>query len=149
MVREEEDKQYLIYFVSRVLQGAKTSYSEIEKVALAFVTGARRWQPYFLSHPIIIWTNYPLTTILGRMDTLGRLVKWPIELAKLVIFYDPQIRIQVHAITDFIQEIIQKKEERIWEVYVDGSAMKHGSGSGAGVVLLSPKKDELNLAIKL
>lgn len=37
-------------------------------------------------------------------------------------------------------------EEKEWELYVDGSASKHGAG--AGIILSSPKRDELEFAIR-
>lgn len=80
LVRKEGTEQYPIYFVSRVLQGAEVRYSEVQKVALALVVTARRLKPYFLGHSIIVRTNFPLITTLGKIDVSGRMVKWAVEL---------------------------------------------------------------------
>ncbi|KAL0427117.1 UNVERIFIED_CONTAM: hypothetical protein Slati_2886500 [Sesamum latifolium] len=57
LIREEEEKQLPIYYVSKVLNGAEGRYTPIEKMALALVVTARRLLPYFLSHPIGVKTN--------------------------------------------------------------------------------------------
>ncbi|KAL0402391.1 UNVERIFIED_CONTAM: hypothetical protein Slati_4269000 [Sesamum latifolium] len=69
LIREEEGKQLPIYYVSKVLNGAKERYTPIEKMALALVITARRLRPYFLSHPIRVKTNIPLKETMGRPDT--------------------------------------------------------------------------------
>lgn len=65
LIREEKDKQFPVYFISRVLQGVKKRCSGVEENALALVTTARRLRPYFLSHPIVVRTNHPLTAPIG------------------------------------------------------------------------------------
>ncbi|RDX68266.1 hypothetical protein CR513_52757, partial [Mucuna pruriens] len=57
MVQEKEGKQYLIYFTSKVLQGAKKSYQKIEKASLALVITLRKLHPYFQGYNIIVRTN--------------------------------------------------------------------------------------------
>ncbi|KAL0456617.1 UNVERIFIED_CONTAM: hypothetical protein Slati_1000900 [Sesamum latifolium] len=74
-IREEDEKQLPIYYVSKVLNRAEGRYTPIEKMALALVVTARRLRPYFLSHPIGVKTNTPLKQTLGKPDTSGRLVK--------------------------------------------------------------------------
>ncbi|KAL0438976.1 UNVERIFIED_CONTAM: hypothetical protein Slati_2380600 [Sesamum latifolium] len=71
LIREEEEKQMPIYYVSKVLNGAEGRYIPIEKMARALVITARRLRPYFLSHPIGVKTNMPLKQTLGKLDTLG------------------------------------------------------------------------------
>ncbi|KAL0394798.1 UNVERIFIED_CONTAM: Retrovirus-related Pol polyprotein from transposon opus [Sesamum latifolium] len=52
LIREEEGKQMLIYYVSKVLNDAEGRYTLVKKMALALVITARRLRPYFLSHPL-------------------------------------------------------------------------------------------------
>ncbi|KAL0423452.1 UNVERIFIED_CONTAM: hypothetical protein Sradi_0880000 [Sesamum radiatum] len=49
LVREEEGKQMPIYYVNKVLNGAKGRYAPIKKIALALVGTTRRLRPYFLT----------------------------------------------------------------------------------------------------
>lgn len=39
-----------VYFVSKVLQGPETRYTEIEKTTLAVMTTAKKLRPYILPH---------------------------------------------------------------------------------------------------
>ncbi|KAL0420705.1 UNVERIFIED_CONTAM: hypothetical protein Slati_3093400 [Sesamum latifolium] len=68
LIREEDEKQLPIYYVSKVLNGAEGRYTPIEKMALALVVTARRLRPYFLSHPIGVKTNTPLKQTLEMME---------------------------------------------------------------------------------
>ncbi|KAL0319760.1 UNVERIFIED_CONTAM: putative protein K02A2.6 [Sesamum radiatum] len=60
LIREEEDRQMPIYYVSKVLNGAEGRYAPIEKMALALVVTARKLCPYFLTYPVGVKTNIPL-----------------------------------------------------------------------------------------
>ncbi|KAL0445412.1 UNVERIFIED_CONTAM: hypothetical protein Slati_2263900 [Sesamum latifolium] len=75
LVREEEGNQTPIYYVSKVLNGAKGRYPPIEKMALALVITTRKLRPYFLSYPVGVRTNTPLKQILGKPEESERLVK--------------------------------------------------------------------------
>ncbi|KAL0458695.1 UNVERIFIED_CONTAM: hypothetical protein Slati_0496700 [Sesamum latifolium] len=48
-VREEEGNQTPIYYVSKVLNGAKNRYPPTEKMALSVIITAKKLCPYFLS----------------------------------------------------------------------------------------------------
>ncbi|CAA0816690.1 Unknown protein, partial [Striga hermonthica] len=90
LLREEGTAQLPIYYVSRVMQGAETRYSEIEKCALAVVVTARKLRPYFLNHKVKVRTNMPLGETLDRPSVSGRLVKWAVELSEYSLMYEPR-----------------------------------------------------------
>lgn len=136
-VREDGKSQCPVYFVSKVLHGAELRYSEVEKVTLALVNAAMR----------LPRTDHPLSSILGKIDTSGRLVKWAVGLGQFDIHYEPRTAINAQALADFIQETTRMAEEREWKLYMDGSATRYGAG--ARIVLISPEEDELEFAIKL
>jgi len=54
LIMETPEGQKPTYFTSKALQGPKTRYQKIEKVALALVTAARRLRQYFLAHTIVV-----------------------------------------------------------------------------------------------
>lgn len=118
-VREDGKDQCPVYFVSQVMHGAELRYSEVEKVALAQVNAARRLRPYFLNYTMIVRTDHPLSTILGRADTSERLVKWAMELGQFDIHNEPRTAIKAQALADFIQETTRTIEEKDWELYVE------------------------------
>ncbi|KAL5580021.1 hypothetical protein UlMin_012463 [Ulmus minor] len=63
LVREEDGVQWPIYYTSKSLLDAETRYPEIEKLALALMVEARKLQPYFQAHTIIIPTKFPLKQV--------------------------------------------------------------------------------------
>ncbi|GFS42083.1 hypothetical protein Acr_00g0078010 [Actinidia rufa] len=56
------------------------------------------------AHPIVILKDQPLKQIFQRPDTLGRLLRWSIELSEFDINYQPRLAIKVQALADFIAE---------------------------------------------
>ncbi|GFZ14654.1 hypothetical protein Acr_24g0008440 [Actinidia rufa] len=104
LIREEDQVQRPIYYVSKVLMGAEARYPRIEKFAYALMIAARKLRHYFQAHPIIVLTDQPLKHILQQPDTSGRLLKWSIELSEFHIEYKPRTAIKAQALADFIVE---------------------------------------------
>ena len=75
LIREEDKVQKPMYYVSKVLMGAKTRYLKIKKRAYALLMAAKKPRYYFQAHPIAILTDQPLKQIIYRPDTSGRLLK--------------------------------------------------------------------------
>ncbi|KAL2250094.1 UNVERIFIED_CONTAM: Retrovirus-related Pol polyprotein from transposon [Sesamum indicum] len=87
LVREEASNQNPVYYVSKMLQGAESRYSEMEKLALALVVTARKLRSYFQSHKVVVLTNHPLKHVMSRPEASGRLIKWAVELGQYNIEY--------------------------------------------------------------
>ena len=80
LVREEDGCQKPVYFVSRAFQGVEKRYSQMEKLAFALVTAARKLKPYFQGHTIIVLTDQPLRRAMSSPKAAGRMALWAIEL---------------------------------------------------------------------
>ncbi|XP_057803551.1 uncharacterized protein LOC131018872 [Salvia miltiorrhiza] len=162
LVREEEGNQSPIYYVSKSLLDAETRYSQLEKLALALVHAARKLRPYFQCHPIVVATTYPLKAILHKPELSGRLTKWAVELSEYDITYKPRTALKSQVLADFVVDFapnltIQVDKELCclteepdqtgtWKLYVDGSS--NVRGSGLGVVLSSPRGDNIERSIR-
>ncbi|XP_021863562.2 uncharacterized protein [Spinacia oleracea] len=149
LIVEKDRTQIPIYFVSHILQSAEKCYPLIEKLGFAVLTAARKLRPYFDAHGIEVLTNFPLERAMQKMDTSGRLLKWAIELSEFHMEYRPRIAIKAQALSDFIVEASYHEEELDegkWEVAVDGSVTR--SGSGAGVITTAPDGNTFEYAIK-
>ncbi|XP_057803371.1 uncharacterized protein LOC131018675 [Salvia miltiorrhiza] len=162
LVREEEGKQSPIYYVSKSLLDAETRYSQLEKLALALVHTARKLRPYFQCHPIVVATTYPLKAILHKPELSNRMRKWVVELSEYDITFKPRTALKSQVLADFVVDFapnltIQADKELcclteepdqtgIWKLYVDGSS--NVRGSGLGVVLSSPRGDNIERSIR-
>ncbi|KAL2251473.1 UNVERIFIED_CONTAM: Retrovirus-related Pol polyprotein from transposon [Sesamum indicum] len=149
LVREENRVQNLVYYVSKMLQGAELRYSLVEKFVLALVTSARRLRPYFQSHKIIVLTNQPLKSILSRPEVSGRLVKWVVELGEHDIEYHARNSERAQVLADFVMELtnIPAPDVEPWMLHVDGSS--NASSGGAGILIQGPGEVEIEVAARL
>ena len=64
LIREKDKVQKLIYYVSKVLIGAKTRYLKIGKLTYALLIIARKLCHFFQAYPIALLTDQPLKQIL-------------------------------------------------------------------------------------
>ncbi|XP_031127679.1 uncharacterized protein LOC116029776 [Ipomoea triloba] len=145
LVREERT-QHPVYYVSKLLRGAETRYTPLEKMAYALVTTARKLVPYFQAHPKEVLTDQPLAGILRNPMSSGRMMKWAIELTQYGIEYRPRPSIKAQALADFIVECTTQDRrgktnndapDEWWELNADGAASaKH---CGGGIMLTTPE----------
>ena len=139
-------EQKLIYFVSQVLQDAKTRYQVIKKVALALVHASRRLRKYFQSHKIIVRTDFPINKILQKPELVGRMIGWSVELFEFSIKYELLGPIKSQCLADFTSKLQQCQEpETTWTLHVDGSSSK--KGGGAGIVLEEPENIQVEQSL--
>ncbi|GKV20496.1 hypothetical protein SLEP1_g30616 [Rubroshorea leprosula] len=175
LIRQEQKRQRPVYFVSKVLQELEKRYAPLEKLAYAVIIAARRLRYYFLGHKITVLTNYPLRHVLHKPDLAGRLVKWSIELTEFDVEFHPRKATKAQILADFIIKLskeekaaldtplptplakrqsseIEEEQARVippdlcWVLHVDGSSSENGSG--AGIILTSPKGETFEYALK-
>ncbi|KAL2248155.1 UNVERIFIED_CONTAM: hypothetical protein Sindi_2667800 [Sesamum indicum] len=132
LVREEGSNQNPVYYVSKMLQGAESRYSETEKLALTLVVTARKLRPYFQSHKMMVVTNHPLKHVMSRLEASGRLIKWAVELGQYDIEYQPRtaqkaqgIEIEVAARLSFLVT----NNEAEYEALILGLELAHEAGA--------------------
>ncbi|GAU12536.1 hypothetical protein TSUD_182500 [Trifolium subterraneum] len=135
LIRETEQGQKPVYFVSRALQGPELRYLQIEKIALAVIMAARKLRYYFLAHSIIIRTDQPVKQLLARPDMVGRMLKWSLELAEFDISFENRKALKAQVLADFVAEMTTSttSEKNKWTIFVDGSS--NSQGSEAGIIL--------------
>ena len=80
LVREEETVQKPMYYTSQAFPGAKANYPKLDKIVFALVVASRKLCPYFQAHPIIVMTDQPIRKMMNKINAMGRLVQWVIEL---------------------------------------------------------------------
>jgi ribonuclease HI len=102
---------------------------------------------------LIIKTNFSLGDIIRNKDANGRIVKWAIELCPYSLEFQSRTTIKSQALVDFIVEwtdLSAPPDQGLIEyckMYFDGSLKI--DGAGAGMLFISPNKDELCYILKL
>ena len=87
LVREEGKIQKPVYYTSRVLRGTEGRYPIMEKLAFALVTASKKLRHYFQAHVINVMTDHPLRKTMNKLEAVGRLIQWAIELSEFDIRY--------------------------------------------------------------
>jgi hypothetical protein len=95
----------------------------------------------------------PISEIIGSKDASGRIAKWAIQRSPYVPTYERRDAIKSQALADFLVDWAEmqykppKPEVDYWRMHFDGSNLKEGLG--AGVVLTSPKGDNLRYVLQI
>ena len=84
----------LVYYTSRVLQGAKERYPSMKKLAFALITAARKLKPYFQAYMVVVLTDKLLWKAMSNPEAAERIVLWAIELSEFDIQYCPRIAVK-------------------------------------------------------
>ena len=63
-----------LYFVSSLLQGARSRYSGVQKLIFVLIMASRKLCHYFQAHEITIVTRFSLQRILRNPEATGRIV---------------------------------------------------------------------------
>ena len=85
----------------------------MEKIAFALLVTSRKLRPYFQAHPIVVMTNQPIRKTMNKIDAVGQLIQWAIELGQFGIEYWPLVALKAQLLVDFITEFTYpcKEEE--------------------------------------
>jgi ribonuclease HI len=114
---------------------------------------SRKLRHYFQEYSISIITDYPLSDILQNQDATGRISKWAVELSALNINFKPQTTIKSQALVDLMAEWRENQlptpteRPEHWVMYFDG--LLKLEGMGAGVLLISPKGEQLKYVLQI
>ena len=82
--------QQPVYYISKNLVNAETRYLPMEKLVLALVHAMRKLPHYFEAPTVYVLTEYPLSSLLKRLDFTGRIAKWGTRLGSFDIRYRPR-----------------------------------------------------------
>ncbi|GAV60502.1 hypothetical protein CFOL_v3_04032 [Cephalotus follicularis] len=130
-------------------------YPEVEKYAYALVIATIKLRPYFQAHTIKVLIDKPFRQVLSKPYTLGRLVKWSVELGEYDVRYEVRPAIKSQLLADFVgdntptkcmEEDSSESEKGMWKLSVDGSSCV--SRSGAGLVPTSPDGWTIEYALR-
>ena len=64
----DQGVQMPVYYISKTLVDAETRYLPLEKLVLALLHATRKLPHYFQAHTVFVLTEYPLQSLLKRLD---------------------------------------------------------------------------------
>ena len=102
VVQKKKMMQHPVYFVSSLLQGARSRYSGVQKLLFGLLMASRKLRHYFQAHEITIVTRFPLQRILHNPDATGRMVEWALELSSFGLKFESTSTIQSRVLAEFI-----------------------------------------------
>ena len=68
----DQGVQQPVYYISKTLVDVETRYLPLEKLVLALVHATRKLPHYFQAHTVFVLTEYPLQSLLKRLDFTGQ-----------------------------------------------------------------------------
>ena len=104
LIREEGRVQKPIYHTIRALRGVEGRFPMMEKLAFTLVIASRKLRHYFQAHTINVLTDHPLKKTMTKLEAVGRLIQWAIELSEFDVRYQPRNAIKAQVLADFIAE---------------------------------------------
>ena len=132
---------------------SKQNYPQYQKICYDVYFTAKKLKQYFQEHIVTVVSTAPIGEIIGCRDASGRVAKWAIQLAGHTILYEPRTTIKSQALADLLvdwtetQYLPPPPDSTHWRMHFDGSKMR--LGLGAGIVLSSPKGDQLRYALQI
>ena len=117
LIREDNDLQRPVYYVSKSLHEAEIRYSPIEKALLVVVHASRKLPHYFQAHTIVVLTQLPLKSVLRTVDYIGRIALWNTILGAFDIKYMLRTSIKGQVLADLVTEFAEPPIETPTELH--------------------------------
>ena len=95
----------------------------------------------------------PISEIIDNKEASVRVAKWAVELSTYTPQYARRDAVKCQALADFLVDWAELQYEpplpdsNYWRMHFDGSKVKEGLG--AGVVLTSPKRENLKYVLQI
>ncbi|XP_030439587.2 uncharacterized protein LOC115661453 [Syzygium oleosum] len=152
--RPSDDKECVIYYLSKKFTSSEINYPGVEKTCVALVWVLHCLCQYTLHHWILLVTeNDPIKYLLEKPALVGKLAKWQVLVSEFDVHSMTQKSIKGRAIADMLAENVERSEdhdqsdpieERVseivgdkWTMYFDGAVNLVGSGTGAVLISLT------------
>ena len=124
-------------------------------MALALVHATRKLPHYFQDHIAWVLTEYPLQSLLRRLNFTGRIAKWGTRLRMFDVCYKLRNSNKGQVLANFVAEftpllgsmgICQVKVGQ-WKAFVDGGS--NAKRSRVEIILVSPEGIKLERLLRL
>ncbi|KAM6593440.1 hypothetical protein CsatA_001143 [Cannabis sativa] len=132
LMREENNIQHPVYYISKRLVEAEGRYLLIEKLIYCLILAIRKLRPYFQAHHFRVYTDQPLHETLADFVVESTGKEENISKSNLELVQGPQPS--------------NNEDKPTWKLHVDWSATDQLSG--AGIALVTPGGQHLHGAVK-
>lgn len=146
-------KQWLVYYVSKTLTGARCNYIVVEKLLYGVLMASRKLR----RHPIYIPSKYPLRNNITSDKALSRVLKWVTELGQYDLKFVARKPLQAGILADFVVEWTPNGESEmqtgdpledpVWTIQTDGAW--GASRAGCSTAITSPSVQTLRYSATL
>ena len=123
MAQKKKMVQHPVYFISSLLQGARSRYSGVQKLLFGLLMASRKLCHYFQAHEISVVTRLPLQWILYNPDAKGRIAEWALELSSFALKFESTSMIQSRVLAEFVAEWTSTPDEEVQETTLSGKEM--------------------------
>jgi hypothetical protein len=152
VIQVHDDKERVVFYLSRRMLDAETRYPDIEKLCLCLFFTCSKLHHILLSAEIIVICKLDVIKhVLSAPVLKGRLGKWMFTLSEFDIRYQPAKAVKGQALADLIAERINTDivalSIRTWAMYFEGSVC--GDGCGIGILLVSPRGATYSFSTRL
>ena len=93
-----------MYYISQAFQGTEAKYPRMEKMAFSLIVAFKKLRPYFQAHAIMVMMDQPIWKAMSKLDAVGCMIQWAVELSQFDIEYKPRTAIKAQDLADFIVE---------------------------------------------
>lgn len=66
LVKDQDDAQHPVYYISKSFLYAETRYSHLEKLILSLVCGSTKLHHYFETHSVCVKTKYSIKNLMTK-----------------------------------------------------------------------------------
>jgi hypothetical protein len=151
-VKVYDNKEKVVFYLSRRMLDTETRYHEMEKLCLCLFFTCTELRHILLFAEIIIICKSDIIKHMRSAPMLkGQLRKWVFAVTEFDIRYQPAKAVKGQALEDLIAERINTNiailSVRAWAMYFDGSACE--GGCGIGILLVSPRVVMYSFSIRL
>src|ERR1051325_5091910 len=145
MLVQEDDNhvERLVYYLSRMLNGPETKYSDIEKLCLCLYFSCIKLKKYIKPVDAYISSHFDIIKhMLSKPILHSRIGKWALALTEYSLTYVSLKAMKGQIVEDFLVDhsMVAMPENFVdlvpWKLYFDGSS--HKNGAGIGGVIISP-----------
>jgi hypothetical protein len=160
-------KEQAIYYLSKKFTEPETCYMLVEKTCCALAWASKKLRQYMLYYTTWLVSQMdPIKYIFEKPALTGKIARWQVLLSEFDILFVARKAIKGQAIANYLADYPSEQLELMdsefpdedvmavdednhcrWKLYFDGAA--NSVESGIGAVLVSPKRQQTPIAVKL